>query len=69
MKQDHGKKTIDVALYLHDIPVEANRVINTLAVIRGVKKAIIVREALVEYATKHASDIGTHWNKAKGKES
>lgn len=40
-------------LEIRDLPVEVNRILNTLAAIRDVKKSEIVRAALIEYAHRH----------------
>lgn len=39
------------------MPVEVNEFLNKLCVLRGIKKAEIIREALLEYAERHKGDI------------
>lgn len=47
----------DINIHIEKLPAETNRRLNMLALARGVRKAEIVRDALVEYAQRHATDI------------
>ncbi len=47
----------DLHILIKDLPVESDRVITTLANLRGKRKWEIIREALIEYAHNHKIDI------------
>jgi hypothetical protein len=49
--------TVNVNVEIRGLPLRINRILNALARIRGTTKRIIVREALVEYATRHSHDL------------
>jgi hypothetical protein len=50
-------RTVNRNLEIKDLPLDTDRILNTLAVVRGMTKRDIVKEALNEYAFKHKDDI------------
>lgn len=49
--------TYEANIRVRDMPRAADRILSTLAGIRGVTKWEIIRDALVEFAEKHKHEI------------
>ena len=47
----------DVSVLIRDLPLEVNRMLNALALVRGINKWEVTREALIEYAKRHHSEL------------
>lgn len=52
-----ASSTVNVNVEIRGLPLNVNRILNALARIRGTTKRVIVREAMIEYANKHARDL------------
>jgi hypothetical protein len=49
--------TYEANVRIRDLPRSADRIINTLASLRGVNKWELIRDALVEFAENHKGEI------------
>ena len=47
----------DLNILIRDLPLHTDNLLNALAGIRRVSKWFIIREAMIEYAEKHKSDL------------
>jgi predicted transcriptional regulator len=50
---------VDKQFLIRDIPPDTDQMLNLLAVARRVPKWIVIRDALIEYVTKHKREIAT----------
>lgn len=56
VKRDDNKK-FNISIQVIGLDAYTNRILNTLAKLRGIKKADIMKEALVFYAETRSGDI------------
>jgi hypothetical protein len=50
-------KTVNRNLEIRGLPIATDKILNTLAMIRGMTKRDLIREALNEYASNHKGEI------------
>jgi hypothetical protein len=48
---------LNINIEIKDLPEETNRILNVLAKISGSNKTVVIRSALIEYASNHKDEI------------
>jgi len=50
-------ETFNLNVEIRDLPIEANKVLDIIARLRGIRKRDVIRQALVEFADRHQKEF------------
>lgn len=66
MEKDDSKRTFNISIQIRGLDNYTNRILNTLALLRGKTKSEVMKDALVYYAKTFQSEIAKLGGEKRG---